>query len=175
MDLFGHHESTELEIIKIQAETIDRLTREHCEPHKVSLVLNLYQSHSKSIFRIMALSLASNQLVIGTLGLVDQTNPATVVTGTFTGTTATSDTPAAFTALVDASGNVDVTGVAAGTGNLSVTTTAAYTDSTGTAQSVSLTTSVPVTVTAVVTADQVALTVTFGSPTAQPVATTPAS
>jgi hypothetical protein len=173
MDLFGHHEKTELEIIKIQAETIDRLTHEHCEPHKVALVLNLY--NTKSTLRIMALSLASNQIVIGTLGLTDTTNPATVVTGTFAGTTATSDTPAAFTALVDANGNVDVTGVAAGTGNLTVTTTAAYTDSTGAAQSVSLSLTVAVTVTAVVVADSVALSITFGNATTQPVAASPAT
>lgn len=168
MGLFGdsHSEKELIETVQIQAQTIANLTKK-CEPHKVSLVLYL-NNKQNSILRIMALSLASNQLVIGTLGLVDSTNPATVVTGTFTGTTATSDTPAAFTALVDASGNVDVTGVAAGTGNLTVVSTAAYTDSTGAAQSASLTVVIPVTVTAVTVADSVALVVNFGAPTTHP-------
>lgn len=133
--------------------------------HKVRLVLNL-KHKSPSILQIMALSIASNQKVLGTLGLVDQITSAPV-TGTFSGTGAISDNAAAFTASVDADGDVVVTGVAAGTGNLVVTSTAAFTDSTGTAQSQSLSVTIGVTITAIVTADAVALTVTFGNPTAQ--------
>lgn len=175
MGLFGesHQEKTELEIIKIQAETIDRLVRERHPVHPVRLVLTRFISNSK--YQIMSLTIAANQQVAGTLGLVDQVTSA-AVTGTFTGTGAISDTPAAFTANVDASGNVNVVAVAAGSGNLTVNTTASYTDSTGAAQNAPLSTVIPVTISAVVTADAVSLVVNFGNPTAAPApVATPAS
>lgn len=114
----------------------------------------------------MSLSLVSNQQVAGTLGLLDTVtnNP---VTATFANITAASDNTAAFTVTSDASGNVNVVGVAAGTGNVTVTADASYTDSTGTAQTKTLSFTTDVTVTAIITADGVALTVTFGAPTQQ--------
>lgn len=135
-----------------------------CGPHAVRLVLTSIISNSK--YQIMSLTIASNQKSLGTLGLVDAVTNA-AVTGTFTGVGATSDTPAAFTASVDADNDVVVTGVAAGAGNLNVTATAAYTDSTGAAQSKPLTVTIPVTIIGVVVADQVNLVVNFGNPTAQ--------
>lgn len=162
--MFGNERTKEeLDIIKIQAETIHHLT--HSGPHKVRLVLT-QTSINNSKFIIMSLTLAANQKVLGTLGLVDQVTGA-AVTGGFSGTGAVSDTPAAFTTSIDASGNVIVTAVAAGSGNVTATTTAAYTDSTGAAQSALLTVVVPITVTAVVTADAVSLVLNFGTPMAQ--------
>ena len=144
-----------------ELENLIKLERNHYR-----LVLTTTHLLNKSKFQIMSLSLVSNQKVAGTLGLIDSVtnNP---VTATFANVTATSDTPAAFTASVDSSNNIDVVGVAAGTGILTVSALTAYTDSTGAAQSVTLTTTVDVTITAVITADGVALTVTFGTPTAQ--------
>lgn len=134
-------------------------------PHRVHLVLNL-NTQNKSILQIMALSLAANQKVLGTPGLVDQVTNLPV-TGSFAGTVAASDNPAAFTASVNAGGDIEVVGVAAGAGNVGVTTNATYTDSLGASQTKSLSVTVAVTITAVVTADQVNLVVTFGTPTAQ--------
>ena len=174
MTLFGKdHSEEELNIIEHQAREISKLTDllgrlipiPKPAAHGVHLVLK-QKLNNNSIVSIMSLSLASNQKSLGTLGLVDQVTQA-AVTGTFTGSTATSDTPAAFTATSDDSGNIVVTAVAVGSGNLNVATTAAYTDSTGAAQSVPLTAVVPVSVTAVVTADAVSLVVNFGAPVAQ--------
>jgi hypothetical protein len=168
MGLFGesNQEKEEFSIINRLLGIIENLTGN--KPHPVKLVLLTKINNSK--FQIMALSIAANQQVAGTLGLVDQVTSA-AVTGTFAGTSAVSDTPAAFTANVDASGNVNVVAVAAGTGNLTVTTTAAYTDSTNTPQTASLSVVIPVAITAVVVADAVSLVVNFGTPTAAPIAT----
>lgn len=173
MHLFGESQQ-EREYISIiekllrnESRLIDlvaRLILNDNQPHKVSLVLT--QSIKKSKFITMAISIAANQKVLGTLGLVDQVTQQ-AVTGSFTGATATSDTPAAFTASADDSGNVTLTAVAAGSGTLSVSALAAFTDSTNVAQSQQLTATVPVTVTAVVAADAVNLVVNFGAPVAQ--------
>ena len=162
MGVFDHNK--ELDIIKIQAKTIDRLTRKHCEAHPVRLILK--QNINNSIYSIMALSLATNQKALGSLSLVDAVTNA-AVTGSFTGTAATSDNQSVFTTSLDASGNVIVTGSGTGTANLTVATTAAYTDSNNNPATAPLTLVIPVTVTAVVTADTVNLVVTFGTPTAQ--------
>jgi hypothetical protein len=132
--------------------------------HPVELVLTTIVNNFK--IRIMAVSIASNQQVAGQLSLVDQVTGANV-SATFTNVTAVSDTPAAATASVDSSNNVDVVGVAPGTGNVTVTALTAYTDSTGAPQSTTETFVVPFTITAVTTADAVSLVVTFGAPTAQ--------
>jgi hypothetical protein len=168
MNLFGQS-ATEKEddsIINRLLGIIENLT---CKAHPVHLVLTTIINKSK--FSIMSLSLAANQAVTGLLGLVDSVTGA-AVTATFTAENFSSDTPAAFTAVQDTTNpnQVDVTAVAAGSGNILVAATAAYTDSTGTAQTKPLTVSIPVTITAVVTADAVGLTVTFGAPTTQPAA-----
>lgn len=174
MSIFGESqaEKDEFKIIYRLLENESRLLKiveellpHESHKHKVRLVLN-QKLNNNSIFQIMALTLVSNQQVAGTLGLVDQVTNLPV-SGTFAGTSAASDTAAAFTASVDASGSVVVAGVAAGTGNLSVSTTATYTDSTGAAQTAPLAVTIPVTITAVVTADAVSLVVNFGTPTAQ--------
>jgi len=141
---------------------VDRLLPK-CGANKVHLVL--YQSQIKSQLLIMALTISSNQKVAGILGLVDQVTNGPVV-GSFSEITATSDTPAAFTASVDASNNVVVTGVAAGSGTLTVSALCAYTDSTGAPQSQSLSVQIPVTI-AALQADAVSLVVNFGTPTPQ--------
>lgn len=164
MGLFDGKEKQELEIIKDLVHIVDRLTREKHTPNRVHLTLNIKSPNQ--ILQIMALSIASNQKVLGTLALVDAvTNGA--VTGSFSAVSATSDTAAAFTASVDADNDVVVTGIAAGSGVLTVVATAAFTDSTGVSQTQSLSVGIPVTITAVVTADQVNLVVNFGNPTAQ--------
>lgn len=161
MSIFGKsHPETVINIEKIIV-----YCGAHKEPDTVHLILK--QKINNSIYHLMALSIASNQKVLGTLGLVDSTNPNTVVTGTFSNVSATSDNPAAFAASIDADNDVVVTGVAAGAGNLSVSALSAYVDSTGAAQSVTKTVSIPVTITQVITADQVDLVVNFGNPIAQ--------
>lgn len=171
MSFFNNLEEKELTIIEmlIRQESrligiVDRLTTEKNQPHKVHLILIL--NNNKSILQIMALSIVSNRKVSGSLGLLDSVLN-TSVSGTFANTGATSDNPAAFAASVDADGNVVVTGVAEGTGNLNVNTNASFTDSLGNPQTQTLTAVMPVTITAVVTADNVVLQITFGTPSAQ--------
>lgn len=137
-------------------------------PHRLAIL----KSINNSIFELMNLTIASNQNEAGILGLVDEvTNQP--VTGTFTGVTASSDTPAAATVAVDADNDINVTAVAAGSGNITVTALCAFTDSTGAAQAETLTATIPFTITEVVTADAVALVVNFGNPTAQTAPATP--
>lgn len=136
-----------------------------CEkaPHGVHLVLTTTNKNGK--FTIMALTLNSNQKAQGTLGLIDNVTQ-NVVTASFSGTTATPDNAAVFTAVVNADGSITASAVAAGTANLNISTLASYTDSNNQPQTQTLTLSVPVTV-AQATADSVSLTLTFGTPTAQ--------
>lgn len=136
------------------------------EKHKYHLIFTTTNILNKSKFIIMDLNLVSNQKVAGTLGLLDSTTN-TPVSASFSGVTATSDTPAAFTASVDADNNIDVVGVAAGSGVLTISAVAAYTDSTNAPATQTLTTTVNVIISAVIVADQVVLTVTFGSPVNQ--------
>lgn len=101
------------------------------------------------------------------LGLVDTvTNQP--VTATFTDVSWSSDNEAVFTTEQNATdtNEQDITGVSAGTANLIVTAVASYTDSNGDAQTPTLTSTIPVTVTG--TPDGVELNVTFGAATAQP-------
>lgn len=156
-----HHHKHESEVINITINNYE------CCPeksHPVRLILK--QIINQSTYQIMALSLASNQKSLGTLGLQDTVTGA-AVTSSFTNVAPTSDNTSVYTAATDADGNVIVSGVTPGTGTLVVTAVAAYTDSTGAAQSAPLTVSVGITVTQVVVADQVALTISFGNPTAQ--------
>jgi hypothetical protein len=135
------------------------------EPNQVRLIL--ISNNTKSILRIMALSIAANQSDVGALSLLDEVTQQPV-TATFANTTAVSDTPAAFTASVDANGNPNVVGVAAGAGNLTVQSQVTYTNSLGNQVVDQLSVVIPVTITAVVSADNVQLVVTFGPPTTQP-------
>lgn len=154
----------ELDIIKELVHIVNRLTIEKHHPHKVHLILTL--TNNKSILQIMSLSIVSNQAVKGSLGLLDSVNNSPV-SGTFANTGASSDNTAAFTTSIDADGNVVVTGVAEGSGNLNVNTNATFTDSLGNSQTQTLTAVIPVTITKIVTADAVVLTILFGTPTAQ--------
>jgi hypothetical protein len=137
----------------------------HKKPRIVPKLV-IYQVVNNKKSQIMSLTLVSNQKVAGVLGLVDVVtgNP---VTASFANVSATSDTPAAFTVSVDSSNNIDVVGVAAGSGTITVQADASYTDSTGAAKTETLTVTVDVVISAVIVADKVALTVTFGTPVAQ--------
>jgi len=165
MGLFGQSasEKEDVSIINRLLGILENLIK--CKP-RVHLVLTT-NLNTKSKFQIMSVSLAANQKVAAQFGLVDQVTNASV-TGSFSNQSGTSDNTAVATVSVDSNGNLIVTAVAAGTCNVTGSALAAYTDSTGAAQSVQLTTQpIPVTVTAVVTADQVNLVLTFGNPTAQ--------
>lgn len=158
MSLFGHrHEDVIIHIDKI----VINLGEECNRADEVRLILTTFVNKNK--YSIMALTLNAGQSAAGTLGLQD-TVTGLPVTSTFTGTTASPDNAAVFTSVVNPDGSITATAVAPGTANLLVATTGAYTDSNGTPQTQSLTLSVPVTV-AQATADSVALTLTFGTPT----------
>lgn len=170
MGLFGNKNSENneqilIQIIEIQAETLkvqSYTIAELLKAHSIKLILINKQTNQK----IMSTTLASNQAIIGVLSLVDQVTGAPV-TGTFSGTTAISDTPSVATTVVNPDGTITVSGVSAGSANIAISTTAAYTDSTGASQNAPLTLAVSVSVTQVVTADAVSLVVTFGPPQAQ--------
>ena len=176
MGLLGdsHSEKELIETVKLQAETIERLTREKHHPHPVRGIIFFLTSNKISF---MALSFSgANLLAIGTLGLQDIVTGLPVTpTSPFSGISVTSDTPTVATALIDASGNVDATSVAPGAFNLTVVFTAVYNNSLGVSTTATITVVAPGTV-AQATADQVAGTITWGTPTviATP-APTPAS
>jgi hypothetical protein len=162
MGLFGDSQSEKslIETVNIQAQTIANLLSEKCKAHKVRLSIN--QIINKSIYQLMALTFNVGQKSQGTLGLTDTvTNQP--VQATFASVTATPDNASVFTAVVNADNSITATAVAPGSANLNVSASVSYTDSTGTAQTVTLTVSIPVTV-AQLTADSVALTLTFGTP-----------
>lgn len=160
--MFDRKELIELDIIKELVAIVDRLTKERHPPQqKVRLVI--FQSFNNKNYIAMSVNLPSNQKAPIIVGLVDATT-LQPVTATFTGTSNSSDDASIFT--VDASGNL--VGVAAGTANLLTTSTTTYTDS-NTQQSVTATLNIstPVTISAVVTAEQVQLVVSLGTPVAQ--------
>lgn len=132
--------------------------------HKVELVLTTLINNFK--IKVMSVELAANQKVLGALGLQDSVtgNP---VTATFSNVQATSDTPAAFTASVDANNNIIVTGVAAGAGKVNISATASFTNSLNQPATANLSLSVDVTIDAVVVADNVVLVITWGAPQPQ--------
>lgn len=183
MGLFDHNLE---EAVKIQAKTIESLTHtnerlerekshlekalHHCLCHKkahpVRLALLLTISSNPSKLEIMALTLASNQKVVGSLSLIDSVTN-TDVPATFAGTTATSDNEAVAKAEVQADGTVLVTGVSAGSCNVTVASNASFNDSLGNPATGAVNTLIGVTITAVQTADGVSLVVTFGAPQAQ--------
>lgn len=145
---------------------IEHLKFHHGRHHPMRLVLT--KSINNSIFQLMNAALAANQQQVFQFGLTDIVNPATVVTGTYTNGAVVSDTPGVCTGSVDSSGNVNFVAVAPGTANLVASALASYTDSTGAPQSQQLSTDpIPVTVTAVVTADGVKLVLVPGAITQQ--------
>lgn len=147
----------------------------HKHPHPVRGIIFFLTSNKISF---MALSFGGNNLLaIGTLGLQDVVTGLPVTpTAPFSNISVTSDTPAVATALIDAAGNVDATSVSPGTFNLTIVFTAVYNNSLGVSTTSVITLVAPGTV-AQATADQVAGTITWGTPTVISTSTpaTPAS
>jgi hypothetical protein len=164
-----HHHPDEHPCILIENLTIN-VGEEKPHPNSVRGVI-FFLTLNKISF--MALSFTgNNQLAIGTLGLQDVVTGLPVTpTSPFSGISVTSDTPAVATATVDASNNIDATSVSAGAFNLTVVFTAVYNNSLGVSTTATITVLAPGTV-AQATADQVAGTITWGTPTVIP---TPAS
>lgn len=131
------------------------------EPIRNKVRLSLITFINKSKFQIMALNLSGTQSAQGLLGLLDTVTNLPVV-ASFSSVTATPDS-GFISATVNPDNSITATAVTPGAGNLVVSALASYTDSTGAAQSQTLTVAIPVTV-AQATADAVALTVTFGTP-----------
>ena len=75
----------------------------------------------------MAAQLNVNELLVGTLGLVDHATQQPIA-ATFANVSVSSSDTSIFTTNLDASGNVDVDGVAVGTGTLSISADATYVD-----------------------------------------------
>ena len=150
--------------ITVINETIIVIEEEHYHRHSHHLVLTTFINNSK--FEIMSLSIVANEKVIGSLGLIDSvTNEP--VSATFQNTTATSGNTASYNASVNADGSIEVTGVAEGSGDLVVTSLADFTDSLGHPQSVEKSVTIPVSISAVQTANGTNLVVNFGTPTPQ--------
>jgi len=148
-----------LSIIEWQAEMLKKCRD---KSHKVHLAITTIINNSK--FIIMSVTLDSSQKVDGVLALIDDTT-LQPVPATFSGSTAVSDNAAVCTAAINDDGSgLEVTAVAAGTANVVVTATAAFTNSLGQPASGSVSSTISVTVTAVVVADGVHLEITFGAP-----------
>lgn len=114
----------------------------------------------------LTLALAANQQDLGSFGLIDTvTNQP--VSGTFANPQASSDTPSVAIASLDKNGNPQAVAVAVGTANLTYSIIATYTNSLGNVVTVTLSVTYAVTITAVVTADGVALVINWGAPTTQ--------
>lgn len=163
MDFFKKRQKEQCEVIVIN-ENIIEVDGERFHRNRYRLIYKFNINNSK--FSAMSLTIVANQLVSGTLGLLDTVtnNP---VTSSFANSVATSDTPGAFTAAIDGAGNVVVTGVAAGAGTLTVSADCSYVDSTGANQTKNLSTTIDVTISEVITADSVQLVVSFGAPVNQ--------
>jgi hypothetical protein len=158
-----HHHPDEHPCILIENLTIN-VGEEKPHPNPVRGIIFFLTSNKISF---MALSFTgNNQLAIGTLGLQDVVTGLPVTpTSPFSGISVTSDTPAVATAIVDASNNIDATSVSAGAFNLTIVFTAVYNNSLGVSTTATITVLAPGTV-AQATADQVAGTITWGTPTA---------
>lgn len=154
-------------IIERLVGIIDKLTKPS-QHENVRLILTTILNNNNSILEIMALNLNVGQSSTDVLGLID-TDKNVPVVATFANVSFTSSDPTIFTTTQDPSNpnqSVD-TAVAAGTANLVVTADASYTDA-NTGQAVTktgLSVTVPMTVTAVVAGENVALTITQGTPT----------
>ncbi len=157
-------ETWERHIISKQLRIIDRLTEEHHHKkhQRVKQVLFTIFNNNKLI--TMALQLPSNQSAPIVLGLIDA-DTLLPITATFAGESETSDNPAAAT--IDPT--LGLVGVAPGTGNLTSVATWTYVDkNTGQNITKQLTTVTPFTITAVISAENVSMTVTLGTPVTQP-------
>lgn len=111
----------------------------------------------------MAAQLNVNELLVGTLGLVNHAT-GEAITATFANVSVSSSDTTIFTTTLDGSGNVDVDGVAVGTGLLSVTADATYVDP-ATGSTVTFTKLVTISVTVSPAATATDLVVNFGTPT----------
>lgn len=115
----------------------------------------------------MALTINANELVVGTLGLVDHAtgNP---ITATFTNISFSGSDNTLFTVTQSTTDltSVTVTGVAAGTGTLTATADATYVDPAN-GNSVTVTKSVVIGVTISPAGTVADLVVNFGAPKAQ--------
>ena len=111
----------------------------------------------------MAAQLNVHELLVGTLGLVNHAT-GEAITATFANVSTSSSDTSIFTVALDATGLVDVTGIAVGTGTLSISADATYVDP-GSGVTVTFTKLLTVAVTVSPTATATDLTITFGNPT----------
>lgn len=142
----------------------------HIECHRARrhpetrLVLStIYYKNLKIEGLIMAAQLNAHELLVGTLGLVNHAT-GEAITATFTNVSVSSSDTATFTAALDGSGLVDVTGVAVGTGTLSISADATYVDPASSA-TVTFTKLLVVAVTVSPSATATDLVIAFGKPT----------
>jgi len=138
--------------------------REHSHRHtKTFLILKSIRFHHIKIEGIiMSAQLNVNELLVGTLGLVDHATQQPI-TATFTNVSVSSSDTSIFTASLDGSGNVDVDGISAGSGTLSISADATYVDP-ATQATVTFTKVLTVSVTVSPATTATDLVVTFGTP-----------
>lgn len=110
----------------------------------------------------MSAQLNVNELLIGTLGIVDHSTQQPI-TATFANVSVSSSDATIFTVTLDASGNVDVDGVSVGAGTLSVSADATYIDP-ATLATVTFNKLLTVTVTVSVANTATDLVISFGMP-----------
>lgn len=110
----------------------------------------------------MSAQLNVNEMLVGTLGLVDHSTQQPI-TATFANVNVSSSDTAIFTTKLDSAGNVDVDGVAVGNGTLTVSADATYIDP-ATKATVTFTKLVTVSVTISPATTATDLVVTFGNP-----------
>jgi len=157
-----------INIIADQVHVINNLTEEHHHRKRQRVEQVLYFIFNNNKYITMALSIASNQSAPIILGLIDS-DTRLPVTATFVGETETSDNPAVATTDPTLGLVAVKTNTAGGSGNLTSVATWTYTDkNTNLPVTVQKTTVTPFTVTSVVTAENVEMTVTLGAPVTQP-------
>lgn len=131
---------------------------------KTKLVLSAIQYKNLKIEGIiMAAQLNVQELLVGTLGLINHAT-GEAITATFTNVSVSSSDTTIFSASLDGSGLVDVTGVAVGTGTLSISADATYIDP-GSGATVIFTKLLVVSVTVSPSATATDLVIAFGTPT----------
>jgi hypothetical protein len=95
---------------------------------KVALVLlTIHYKQLKIEGIIMAAQLNVNEMLVGTLGLIDHATQQPIP-ATFGNVSVSSSDTSIFTTNLDNNGNVDVDGIAVGTGTLTISADATYTD-----------------------------------------------
>lgn len=115
---------------------------------------------------IMAAQLNLNELLTGTLGIVNHAT-GEAITATFANVTATSSDTTVFTVTQNPDNSLTVDGIALGSGTLTVTTDATYTDPDPSVGLVTVSKSVTVTVTISPAQTATDLVVNFGTPVPQ--------